>query len=587
MATPILRIPIDDGAFQRYLAAFKKYQEELKAQPDVWQGVNDTILETVDAGAKLVDMIDKQVEATQELAEQERKRDEDAEKREKREDDAAKRRQKRDDDESKRRRRAIQEAKDYSKAIGEAALTFGKWAIGGGALGLATGALGLWGLGSFVSGVGQERRAAQGVGVSMGQRQGLELNLQRYFDVNSTLSNIAAMQNDPSQWGRFAALGINPRGRDVADLTGEAALRARDLYKRNPILAQQQLQGLFSPEDLRRLASEDRGTLQAAISRGRTFGGLSDATGRKWQDFMIKVEETGLKLKNSLIDKLTALEPQFARIIDGFGNLAKNVLDNINWDAINAGLKSFADAINDGTFKKNFDLLLNDLGKLASGIHWLIGLFPSETTNVSGTGAGSMAIGAATGFAAGGPLGALAGAGSGGVVAQGEKASARQEFIARTIMGMGWSTAQTKGLLANIGAESTYNPFAQGDYNWRTRKYEAYGLGQWHADRQANYKKLFGHTMQSVKDERQAIMEQLRFMNWELNDPRSGYKSAGDELRRAQDAYSAGYIVSRKYERPAGGIVSAAGRGATAVTIRLSNQTGASVATTVNSAAAH
>jgi hypothetical protein len=109
----------------------------------------------------------------------------------------------------------------------------------------------------------------------------------------------------------------------------------------------------------------------------------------------------------------------------------------------------------------------------------------------------------------------------------------------------GWSADAVSGILANYQAESS------GQYNASTKV--AYGLGQWEAPRQLDFKRLFGHDIrQSTLD------EQLDFTDWEL---RNTYKNAGDKLRNAESPYNAGYVMSRFYEQPKGGIPEAERRG--------------------------
>lgn len=113
--------------------------------------------------------------------------------------------------------------------------------------------------------------------------------------------------------------------------------------------------------------------------------------------------------------------------------------------------------------------------------------------------------------------------------------------VANTAVGMGWSREQAMGLLSNAMSESALDPFSVGDNGG------AYGLFQWHGDRQAQYAARYGHTMQSVKDKDAATKEQMDFANWELSHTE---KQAGDLLRRSTDAGMAGAIVSRYFERP-------------------------------------
>jgi hypothetical protein len=118
----------------------------------------------------------------------------------------------------------------------------------------------------------------------------------------------------------------------------------------------------------------------------------------------------------------------------------------------------------------------------------------------------------------------------------------------------GWSHEQAVGIAANIARESNFNPAAVGDSG------NAYGIGQWHADRQANFQKLFpGKTIKGS-----SMDEQLAFYDWELKNTE---KSAGDKLRGAKTNEEAAGIVSRYMERPAHAASEAYARGVLASSI--------------------
>lgn len=102
----------------------------------------------------------------------------------------------------------------------------------------------------------------------------------------------------------------------------------------------------------------------------------------------------------------------------------------------------------------------------------------------------------------------------------------------------GWTEEQAKGIAANLEQESGFRADAEGDGG------QAYGLAQWHPDRQADFKKFSG------KDIRQSTArDQLEFIHHELTD--GNEKSAGSRLKRAATARDAAGIVSQYYERPA------------------------------------
>lgn len=102
----------------------------------------------------------------------------------------------------------------------------------------------------------------------------------------------------------------------------------------------------------------------------------------------------------------------------------------------------------------------------------------------------------------------------------------------------GWTEEQAKGIAANLEQESGFRPDAEGDGG------RAYGLAQWHPDRQAEFSRYSGKGIRQS-----SAREQLEFIHHELTDGRE--KSAGNRLRRAGSAREAAGIFSQYYERPA------------------------------------
>jgi len=111
----------------------------------------------------------------------------------------------------------------------------------------------------------------------------------------------------------------------------------------------------------------------------------------------------------------------------------------------------------------------------------------------------------------------------------------------------GWSESQAIGIAANLQKESNFNTAAVGDGG------KAYGIAQWHDDRQRAFMKWSG------KNIRQASLdEQMGFVNYELTQ--GNERKAGDALRNARNEREAASIVSRQYERPGNADAEAAGR---------------------------
>jgi len=126
--------------------------------------------------------------------------------------------------------------------------------------------------------------------------------------------------------------------------------------------------------------------------------------------------------------------------------------------------------------------------------------------------------------------------GGGGANLPGASGNAQDDID--KLMKMGWTRQQAAGIAASIQRESSGNPNAIGDNG------NAYGLFQWHKDRQAAFAAWAGHDIrQSTRD------EQLAFINYELIQ--GNERAAGSKLRAVNDARAAGEIVSSEDERPA------------------------------------
>ncbi len=111
---------------------------------------------------------------------------------------------------------------------------------------------------------------------------------------------------------------------------------------------------------------------------------------------------------------------------------------------------------------------------------------------------------------------------------------AMQFFISR-----GYSLAQAAGIVANLNAESNLYPGTVGDNG------EAYGVAQWHPDRQKLIEAHFGKSLQDMSFE-----EQLGAVDWEMTEGQE--QMAGGAIRASQDAGQAAMNMSLLDLRPAG-----------------------------------
>lgn len=104
----------------------------------------------------------------------------------------------------------------------------------------------------------------------------------------------------------------------------------------------------------------------------------------------------------------------------------------------------------------------------------------------------------------------------------------------------GWSKEQAAGIVGNLQAESGKNlrTNAVGDNG------TAYGIAQWHPDRQAKFQQVMGIPIRQSN-----FQQQLQFVDWELKNTEA---KAGNILRSAQSAEQAASLLDQYYERSSG-----------------------------------
>ena len=105
----------------------------------------------------------------------------------------------------------------------------------------------------------------------------------------------------------------------------------------------------------------------------------------------------------------------------------------------------------------------------------------------------------------------------------------------------GFTSEQQAGILRALQDESgkDLNPNAVGDSG------RAFGIAQWHPDRQANFERWAGRSIYGSSRE-----EQMAFVNYELTQGME--KSAGDKIAQAKSEQEAYLLTKKYYERPAG-----------------------------------
>jgi len=107
----------------------------------------------------------------------------------------------------------------------------------------------------------------------------------------------------------------------------------------------------------------------------------------------------------------------------------------------------------------------------------------------------------------------------------------------------GWSAAQAAGIVGNLQAESgkNINPATLGDGG------KGYGISQWQGSRQKDFERVMGIPLKGS-----GLEDQLKFIQWELTNPKSAERRAGDRLKAATTAAEAAEIIDKFYERSSG-----------------------------------
>lgn len=360
-------------------------------------------------------------------------------------------------------------------------------------------------------------------GATAGNLKAFEKSAQNFgASAGEALQSVQAlarwMRETPGSESFLQGLGANTRDANgrLKDTTQIMTELGRVLGKMDYPMARQYGNLLGIGEDtLRAIMSGEFATELEKQQRLLKDAGYDDAT-KKAHEFMVqlrelqtRIESVGVAIGLDLINATNKIAPFVFPILDRLSDLWKTIYTWIH-AASEALLKSpFSNAV-------------------GSGMAWLfdkLGIRDQVDAALAGNGSAS---GASPAASAADPV--------------------------RFFMGMGWSKEQAAGMVANLQRESGMRPNAVGDNG------QAYGIAQWHPDRQTNFAKWAGKDIRNS-----TVEEQMRFVNYELTQ--GAEQRAGMLLRAAQSAEMAGIVMSKHYERPRNAADEAAARGAAAVQI--------------------
>lgn len=372
-----------------------------------------------------------------------------------------------------------------------------------------------------------------------------------YGFIKNIQSLIASPMTGNVGWmSEVARFGVDPNAVLGAKNAEDAILRLSDAFQGLTRTQQLQAGNALGLDDSQiRLIMKGRDAIEEYYRVSRDIGNINDdqtEDAKKLTEAYQDLDKVFESLGRDIAGELT---PAVTELVNDFVELYK-----ANKDIIDSGIKEFFGFIADNL--KIITAALIFIGG-ANGIRAFLALrsiFALMTGGAAAAGAGSAAAGAGAAGAAGAGLATVGAVGLAAATYSSSLNTGEDEAIRQFRMGdntdqmapllidyfmkQGWSREQAQGIVANLAQESNFDPNAVGDGG------KAYGIAQWHPDRQEEFRKFAG------KDIRQSTLEdQLSFVNYELTKGRE--TAAGDKLRGAMTAYDAGSIVSRYYERPA------------------------------------
>ena len=305
VAKSILQIDVKDESFQRFAASYKEYYDKLEKMPGAWAAGGKAMAAATMAQTKV---LKEQAEAEKEARE------------------AALEDAKRLKYESEAMSRAWQGIGRHSIAfahnIESVTKSLLKWTA------LTTVFTGLLGVGSLFGlervayAASGARRSAQGLGVSIGEQKAFGLAYGNVVDAGK-LEEVQGSQYDWQQRQYYAAMNIDPEGKNVANLAIEMMARAKQIYQ--PGMSQQEMNAagighFFNRDELNRIRGNDLGELNGQYRNEIGRIGYSDETAAGWQKFLKQLQDASGVIERIFVEDLGKLQGPL-------GSLSKGLVD--------------------------------------------------------------------------------------------------------------------------------------------------------------------------------------------------------------------------------------------------------------------
>lgn len=404
VAKSVFEIDIQDERFQQFLESYNTYQEKLAAMPAMWRAVGDSAAKAteplsdaadnstsmarafqsvVDTNQKLLVSMDSVASNTATIANNAKNLN--------RETGGAKR----------FLDGSAKAAKSMAGDIKDATLSLLKW---GSILGVFSGLVGgggLFGINRLSDSASRTRFTALGIGTTAGGLDASAVNYQKALaNPVATLGNIRDAQSDLSRRWAFDAMGIQNASRtDPAKLLPEMIKQARDIFTRSGSTLQgAEAHGLtqfFTIDDLNRFQRMSNAEIDGMAKRAEADARqmqVSDELLRKWQDFNVQLDRSGVNIRNAFINGLTPLVPQLEKLSQGVADFITAILRSPQFgqwiDAAAEGLERFGNYLVSPEFEDKAKEFMRVLGELIHGVGvvatWFASKFGGDTPAAPG-----------------------------------------------------------------------------------------------------------------------------------------------------------------------------------------------------------
>lgn len=370
----VIDIEVNDADFQRYAESFKKYQSDLKGQPEMWSKVSETAGSAAGAAAEMGAAIGAAFFALHKISG---------------ENDAL-------TQHSKSQAKSWQ---DMAKSSGEFAAKVVKitrsllrWGELTGLIGGILGGGGLYGIDRLAINAGNQRRNALGLGVTPGEAKAFEVDYGRVVDPQAMLSGVNQALHDVTKRVGLYGAGMTEnelKGKDTAQVSSELLMHLKKIADQTPetmmqnVLTARHLDQFINLQDFERLKNTPAKELEGygkSFQADRQSLELTKQQQKVWQDLQVQFHRASEQINHDFIVRLTELAPALEHLSKSFVHLAEVVLNNPHmqkWiDDIAHAIDRFANYLDSPKAAEDIDWLMGKMDSLYDGIKHVVTAIP-------------------------------------------------------------------------------------------------------------------------------------------------------------------------------------------------------------------